>query len=89
MANFSYRLKRLRQRVAGVQPFGKIAGAVGNYNAHYASYPDVHWESVAEEFVTSLGVSFNPYTTQVRFGLLRSGPSAPFPQLLCHQCPMD
>ncbi|CAM6094230.1 unnamed protein product [Calypogeia fissa] len=65
MANFCYRLKRLRQRVAAVQPLGKMAGAVGNYNAHYASYPDVHWESVAEEFVTSLGIGFNPYTTQI------------------------
>lgn len=66
MANFSYRMKRLRHSVAGVQPLGKIAGAVGNYNAHHISYPDVHWESVAEEFVTSLGIGFNPYTTQVR-----------------------
>jgi len=45
--------------------FGKIAGAVGNYNAHMVAYPAVDWQNVAEDFVTSLGLTFNPYTTQV------------------------
>lgn len=46
--------------------FGKIAGAVGNYNAHLVAYPEVDWQSEAESFVTKgLGLSFNPYVTQV------------------------
>jgi adenylosuccinate lyase len=44
---------------------GKINGAVGNYNAHLSAYPDVDWASVAEQFVTSLGLEWNPYTTQI------------------------
>eukprot|EP00252_Welwitschia_mirabilis_P000343 TRINITY_DN10370_c0_g1_i2.p1 TRINITY_DN10370_c0_g1~~TRINITY_DN10370_c0_g1_i2.p1 ORF type:complete len:431 (-),score=75.06 TRINITY_DN10370_c0_g1_i2:421-1713(-) len=65
MANFSYRLASQRKSVAGVELQGKMAGAVGNYNAHYVSYPNVTWEKVAEDFVTSLGIGFNPYVTQI------------------------
>ena len=53
---FAYRLKRQRDQVAKVPMLGKIAGAVGNYNAHITAYPDVDWQAVAEEFVTSLGL---------------------------------
>lgn len=45
--------------------FGKIAGAVGNYNAHLSAYPTVDWQSVAQSFVESLGLTFNPYVTQI------------------------
>jgi len=65
MANFFYRLQRQRDQVAAVPLFGKIAGAVGNYNAHMVAYPDIDWQTVAEDFVTSLGITFNPYTTQI------------------------
>ncbi|GAX82488.1 hypothetical protein CEUSTIGMA_g9915.t1 [Chlamydomonas eustigma] len=65
MAVFAYRLKRQRDQVAAVPMMGKIAGAVGNYNAHISAYPDVDWQKVAEEFVTSLGLEFNPYVTQI------------------------
>jgi adenylosuccinate lyase len=44
---------------------GKMAGAVGNYNAHMSAYPDVDWQSVAQSFVTSLSLTWNPYVTQV------------------------
>lgn len=44
---------------------GKIAGAVGNYNAHISAYPEVDWSKVAQEFVTSLGLEWNPYVTQI------------------------
>lgn len=44
---------------------GKINGAVGNYNAHIAAYPEVDWHQFSEEFVTSLGIQWNPYTTQI------------------------
>lgn len=65
MANFCRRLERQRDQVSAVPYFGKIAGAVGNYNAHMVAYPNVDWQLVAEDFVTSLGLTFNPYTTQI------------------------
>lgn len=65
MAVFAYRLGRQREMVAAVPLYGKMAGAVGNYNAHMAAYPEVDWQSVAEEFVTSLGIQWNPYVTQI------------------------
>lgn len=48
-----------------VEILGKINGAVGNYNAHIAAYPEVDWHQFSEEFVTSLGIQWNPYTTQI------------------------
>lgn len=45
--------------------FGKMAGAVGNYNAHLSAYPNVDWQSIAQNFVVSLGLDWNPYVTQV------------------------
>ncbi len=65
MANVVYRLQRAAQRLSGVEIMGKINGAVGNYNAHLAAYPDVDWEAFAEKFITDLGITFNPYTIQI------------------------
>lgn len=65
MAIFAYRLALQRAAVARVPLYGKMAGAVGNYNAHMVAYPNVDWQSVAEEFVTSLGLEWNPYVTQI------------------------
>ena len=65
MANFVHRLQRARQRVAAVPILGKINGAVGNYNAHLAAYPDVDWPRFARRFVERLELEFNPYTTQI------------------------
>ncbi|MEQ1556585.1 MAG: adenylosuccinate lyase, partial [Gallionella sp.] len=65
MANVVYRLQRAHQRLADVQILGKINGAVGNYNAHLAAYPDVDWAGFAERFVTARGITFNPYTIQI------------------------
>lgn len=65
MAVFAHRLKRQRDQAAAVRPLGKMAGAVGNYNAHLSAYPEVNWQAVAEEFVESLGLEFNPYVTQI------------------------
>ncbi|WP_100657066.1 adenylosuccinate lyase [Alteromonas flava] len=64
-ANVSYRLQRQRKQIAEVAILGKINGAVGNYNAHLSAYPDINWHAVAEHFVTSLGIDWNPYTTQI------------------------
>ncbi|MFO1372556.1 MAG: adenylosuccinate lyase [Candidatus Competibacteraceae bacterium] len=66
MANIAYRLKRQRAQLAAVPLLGKINGAVGNYNAHLAAYPDVDWEDFARRFVTEdLGLDWNPYTIQI------------------------
>lgn len=65
MANVYARLKRQRDQIAAVDIMGKINGAVGNYNAHLSAYPQLDWHQFAEQFVTSLGLSFNPYTTQI------------------------
>ena len=65
MANVYIRLKRQRQQIAQVEMLGKINGAVGNYNAHLSAYPEVNWHNFADEFVNSLGLSFNPFTTQI------------------------
>ncbi|MDH5694399.1 MAG: adenylosuccinate lyase [Gammaproteobacteria bacterium] len=65
MANVAYRLKRQRDQVAAVNMLGKINGAVGNYNAHLSAYPNVDWQGFAQQFVESLGLSWNPYTIQI------------------------
>lgn len=65
MANVAYRLQRQRQQVADVALLGKINGAVGNYNAHLAAYPELDWAKLAGEFVESLGLTWNPYTIQI------------------------
>ena len=64
-ANVVVRLKRQRKHIAAIEFLGKINGAVGNYNAHLATYPQIDWQTNAREFVESLGLSFNPYTTQI------------------------
>jgi adenylosuccinate lyase len=64
-ANFVARMERQQQQLAGVKLLGKINGAVGNYNAHAAAYPDLDWAGFAGNFVASLGLEFNPYTIQI------------------------
>ncbi len=65
MANVVARLERQIRQVEAVELLGKINGAVGNYNAHLSAYSDIDWEANAEIFVSSLGLTFNPYTTQI------------------------
>ena len=65
MANVVARLERQQQQLADVDICGKINGAVGNYNAHITAYPEVDWQSFAKSFVTSLGLQWNAYTTQI------------------------
>ncbi|WP_421854774.1 adenylosuccinate lyase [Marinomonas sp.] len=65
MANVAARLSRQLKQIENVEFLGKINGAVGNYNAHLSAYPDVDWQAHAEAFVTSLGLTWNPYTTQI------------------------
>ncbi|HMM55337.1 MAG TPA: adenylosuccinate lyase [Candidatus Desulfobacillus sp.] len=65
MANVAARLRRARARIAAVSLSAKFNGAVGNYNAHLAAYPDFDWEGFARRFVESFGLEFNPYTIQI------------------------
>lgn len=65
MANVAARLRRQIRTVESVELLGKINGAVGNYNAHLSAYPAIDWQANAEAFVTSLGLTWNPYTTQI------------------------
>ena len=65
LRNFVYRLSLQREQVASVALRGKINGAVGNYNAHLAAYPQIDWPRFAQRFVASLGLTFNPRTTQI------------------------
>lgn len=65
MANVKVRLLRQTQQIEKIELLGKINGAVGNYNAHLSAYPDVDWHAFSEKFVTSLGITWNPYTTQI------------------------
>jgi adenylosuccinate lyase len=65
MANVVQRLHTQRERVAAVELLGKVNGAVGNYNAHLAAYPEIDWPAFAKGFVESLGLTWNPYTTQI------------------------
>ena len=65
IANVVYRLQRARKQLVAIEILGKINGAVGNYNAHLAAYPHVDWEKFAQNFVEQLGLTFNPYTTQI------------------------
>lgn len=65
LINFSARLKRPLQQLAEVLISAKFNGAVGNYNAHIIAYPEVNWRKHCASFVTSLGLSFNAYTTQI------------------------
>ncbi|MCE2030252.1 adenylosuccinate lyase [Sessilibacter corallicola] len=65
IANVVYRLQRQIKQIESIELLGKINGAVGNYNAHLSAYPEVDWQANAQTFVESLGLSWNPYTTQI------------------------
>ena len=65
MANVSARLRRQLAGVESITPLGKFNGAVGNFNAHLSAYPDINWPQLSQEFVESLGLEWNPMTTQI------------------------
>jgi adenylosuccinate lyase len=65
LANVVARLERQRRQLVAIEIPGKINGAVGNYNAHVIAYPEVDWPALAASFVDGLGLTFNPYTTQI------------------------
>lgn len=65
IANVVARLERQRKQLAAVEISGKINGAVGNYNAHAITYPEIDWRAFSQRFVESLGLDYNAYTTQI------------------------
>ena len=65
MANVAYRLQRQVTQMNKLDMLGKLNGAVGNFNAHLIAYPELDWPEMAQQFVESLGIRFNPYTTQI------------------------
>ncbi len=65
IANVVFRLKRQLDQFKVVSILGKSNGAVGNYNAHLASYPELNWPEIVKNFIHSLGLEYNPYTIQI------------------------
>jgi len=65
MANFSYRLSRQIDQLSEVKIMGKFNGAVGNFNAHLSSYPEIDWQSVSKDFIENLGINYAPYSSQI------------------------
>ncbi|HBC55878.1 MAG TPA: adenylosuccinate lyase, partial [Gammaproteobacteria bacterium] len=65
IANWIFRLQRQQQQLKQMTPLAKINGAVGNYNAHIVSFPEVDWPSVSQRLIQQLGLHYNPYTTQI------------------------
>ena len=65
LAVFVYRWNRQLKQIRAQEYLGKFNGAVGNFNAHSIAYPDINWETVARNFVESLGLTYNPLTTQI------------------------
>ncbi|MGH8453853.1 MAG: adenylosuccinate lyase, partial [Nevskiales bacterium] len=65
MAIFVHRLRRQREQLTRVEILGKMNGAVGNYNAHLAAYPQINWPALSRRFIEELGLDYNPHTTQI------------------------
>lgn len=65
IANIVYRLQRQYQQLHQIEILGKFNGAVGNYNAHLSAYPEIDWHKMSQTFVENLGLTWNPYTTQI------------------------
>ena len=65
LANVVHRLRRQVKQIRETELLGKINGAVGNYNAHLSAYPEIDWAQNARAFIESLGLDWNPYTTQI------------------------
>ncbi len=65
LAVFVARFNRQLEQIQNQEYLGKINGAVGNFNAHVAAYPDANWPQIVRDFVGSLGLTYNPLTTQI------------------------
>ncbi|HEY9324029.1 MAG TPA: adenylosuccinate lyase [Agromyces sp.] len=65
LAVFAYRLRRIERQIEATEYLGKFSGATGTFSAHVVAAPDVSWPDVSREFVESLGLTWNPLTTQI------------------------
>ncbi|MDH6423431.1 adenylosuccinate lyase [Aurantimicrobium minutum] len=65
LAVFVYRLERIQKQIEGSEYLGKFSGATGTFSAHLSADPAANWPQISEEFVTSLGLTWNPLTTQI------------------------
>lgn len=65
LKNFAVRLKLQHKQLLQIPIMGKCNGAVGNYNAHIAAFPEVNWPTLSKKFVENLGLRWNEYTTQI------------------------
>lgn len=65
LANVVFRLKYQLEQLQHITLFGKLNGAVGNFNAHYSAYPELDWPEISEQFIADLGLTFHPFTTQI------------------------
>jgi adenylosuccinate lyase len=65
LAVFVYRLERIQAQVEATEYLGKFSGATGTFAAHVAAEPGADWPAISREFVTSLGLTWNPLTTQI------------------------
>ncbi len=65
LANFVYRLERTLTQLRSVPLLAKFNGAVGNFNAHLAAYPEVDWEKISKNFIENFELTYNPYTSQI------------------------
>jgi len=65
MAVFVQRLRRQRTALAAMPMLGKMNGAVGNYNAHLAAYPEADWPTITQAFIAGLDLTESPATTQI------------------------
>ena len=62
---FSYRLESILKLITDIKMRAKLSGAVGNYNAHMVAYPEFDWIDLSSSFINSLGIEYNPLTTQI------------------------
>jgi adenylosuccinate lyase len=65
LAVFVYRLERIQKQIEGTEYLGKFSGATGTYSAHISADPSADWPTISQEFVSSLGLTWNPLTTQI------------------------
>ncbi|MHB1948824.1 MAG: adenylosuccinate lyase [Gammaproteobacteria bacterium] len=65
IANVAARLQRQIEQLITTPILGKLNGASGNYNALVVAYPDIDWQQISKNFVTKLGLTWNPYSTQI------------------------
>jgi len=65
LAVFVYRLERIRKQIEQTEYLGKFSGATGTFAAHRVADAEADWPRISREFVTSLGLEWNPLTTQI------------------------